>query len=159
MIKPCFWPRIECFSSGGQESQCLFCQSATTFQKDWCWSWGSNTLAPWCEELTLWKRPWCWERLKAGGEGDHRGWDGWMVSLTQWTWLWVDSGNWWWTGRPSRLQSMGLQRVGHDWMTELSWTELWPHWHFYCSSNTKTCSCLILGPLHWLLSRPGMPFT
>ena len=55
----------------------------------------SNTLAAWCEELTHWKRPWCWERLGAGGEGDDRGWDGWMASLTQWTWVWVNSGSWW----------------------------------------------------------------
>ena len=58
--------------------------------KDWCWSWSSNTLATWCKELTHWRRPWCWERLKAGGEGDDRGWDGWMASLTQWTWVWVN---------------------------------------------------------------------
>ena len=87
--------------------------------KDWCWSWNSNTLATWCEELTHWKRPWCWERLRAGGEVDDRGWDGWMASPTQWTWVWVDSGSWWWTGRPSILQFMGSQRVGHDWATEL----------------------------------------
>ena len=55
--------------------------------KEWCWSWNSNTLAIWCEELTHLKRPWCWERLKAGGEGDDRGWDGWMASPTQWTWV------------------------------------------------------------------------
>ena len=55
----------------------------------------SNTLATWCEELTQWKRPCCWERLKAGGEGDDRGWDGWMASPTQWTWVWVSSGSWW----------------------------------------------------------------
>ena len=54
-------------------------------------SWNSNTLATWCEELTHWKRPWCWERLKAGGEGDNRGWDGWMASLAQWTWIRVGS--------------------------------------------------------------------
>ena len=60
--------------------------------KDWCWSWSSNTLATWCEELTHWKRLWCWEGLKAGGEGDDRGWDGWMASPTQWTWVWVNSG-------------------------------------------------------------------
>ena len=54
---------------------------------DWCWSWSSNTLATWCEELTHWERPWCWERLRAGGEGDDRGWDGWMASPTQWTWV------------------------------------------------------------------------
>ena len=63
--------------------------------KDWCWSWNSNTLGTWCEELTHCKRPWCWERLKARGEGDDRGWDGWMASLTQWTWIWVNSKSWW----------------------------------------------------------------
>ena len=63
------------------------------------------------------KRPWCWERLKAGGEGDDRGGDGWMASSTQWTWVWAGSGSWWWTGKPGVLQSMGLQRVGHDWVT------------------------------------------
>ena len=71
-----------------------------------------------------WKRPWWWERLKAGGEGYDRGWDGWMTSLTQWTWVWVGSGNWWWTGRPGVLQSMGSQRITHNWATELNWTEL-----------------------------------
>ena len=86
--------------------------------KDWCWSWNSNTLATWCEELTHWKRLWCWERLKAG-EGDDRGCDGYMVSLTQWTWVWINSGSWWWTGRPSVLQSLGLQRVVHKWATVL----------------------------------------
>ena len=72
-------------------------------------------------EPTHRKRPWCWERLKAEGEGDDGGWDGWMASLTQWTWVWVNSGNWWWTGKPGVLQSMGSQRVGHDWATELNW--------------------------------------
>ena len=56
-----------------------------------CWSWSSNTLATWCKEQTHWKRPWCWEKLKAG-EGHYRGWDGWMASPTQWTWVWVKSG-------------------------------------------------------------------
>ena len=77
-----------------------------------------NTLATWCEELTHLKRPWCWERLNAGGEGDGRGWDGWMASLTQWTWVWVNSGSWWWIGKPGMLQSMGSQRIRHDWVTE-----------------------------------------
>ena len=86
--------------------------------KDWSSSWNSNTLATWCEEPTLWKRPWCWERLKAGGEGNDRGWDGWMASPTQWTWVRVNSRSWWWTGKPGVLQSMGSQRVGHDWATE-----------------------------------------
>ena len=71
--------------------------------KYWCWSWNSNTLATLCEELTHLKRPWCWERLKVGGEGDNRGWDGWMTSLTQWTWVWVNSRKWWWIGRPGIL--------------------------------------------------------
>ena len=90
--------------------------------KDWCWSWNSNTLATYCEELTYWKRPWCWERLKAGGEGDNREWDGWMAPPAQWTW--VNSGSWWWTGRPGVLQSTGSQRVRYDWATELNWTYL-----------------------------------
>ena len=89
--------------------------------EDWWWSWNSNTLVTWCEELTHLKWPWCWERLKVGGEGDDRGWDGWMASLTQRTWVWVNSGSWWWTGRPGMLQSMGLQRVGHNWVTELNY--------------------------------------
>ena len=92
--------------------------------KDWCWSWNSNTLATSCKELSHWKRPWCWEGLGAGGEGDGRGWDGWMASLTQWTWVWVDSGSWWWTGRPGVLWFIGLQRVGHNWATELNWRSL-----------------------------------
>ena len=81
----------------------------------WCWSWNSNTLATWCEELTHLKKPWCWERLKAGGEGDDKGWDGWMASPIHWTWIWVSSGSWWWTEKPGVLQSKGLQRVIHDW--------------------------------------------
>ena len=79
------------------------------------------------EKSWLWKRLWCWEGLGAGGEGDDRGWDGWTVSLTRWTWVWVNSGSWWWTGRPGALHLMGSQRVGHDWATELNWTELIPY--------------------------------
>ena len=82
--------------------------------KDWCWGWNSNISAAWCEELTHLKRPWCWERLKAGGEGDDRGWDGWMTSPTWWTWVWVSSRSWWWTGKPGVLQSMGSHRLS-DW--------------------------------------------
>jgi len=93
--------------------------------KEWCWSWRSSTLATSCEEFTHWKRLWCWEGLGAGGEGDDRGWDGWMASLTRWTWVSVNSGSWWGTGRPGVLRFMGSQRVGHDWVnwTELNWTE------------------------------------
>ena len=76
-----------------------------------------QTLATWCEEPTHWKRPWCWARLKAG-EGGDRGWDGWVASLTQWTWVWAISGTWWRTGKTGMLQSMRLQRVGHDLATE-----------------------------------------
>ena len=72
------------------------------------------------ETLILWppdvKRPWHWERFKAGGEGDDRGWDGWMASLTRWTWVWENSRRWWGTGKSGVLQSMVLQRVGHDWL-------------------------------------------
>ena len=66
------------------------------------------------------KDPDAWERLKAGGEGGDRGWDGWMASPTQWTWVWVSFGSWWWTGKPGMLQTMGSQRVGHDWATSLT---------------------------------------
>ena len=69
-------------------------------------------------------KDWCWEGLGAGGEGADRGWDGWVASPTRWTWVWVNSGSWWWTGRPGVLQFMGSQRVGHDCATELNWTEL-----------------------------------
>ena len=94
--------------------------------KDWCWRWNSNTLATSCKELTHWKRPWCWAGLGAGGEGDDRGWDGWMASPAWWTWVWVNSRSWWWTGRPGVLRFMGLQRVRHDWATELTdWLTEW----------------------------------
>ena len=92
--------------------------------KDWCWSWNSNDLATWCEELTHWKRPWCQERLKAGGEGNDRGSDGWMASPSWWTWVWASSRRWWWTGKPGMLQSMGSQRVRRDWATELNWINM-----------------------------------
>ena len=101
--------------------------------KKWRYSWNSKTSATSWKELTHWKRLWCWERLGAGGEGDNRGWDGWMASLTLWTWIWVNSGSWWWTGKTGMLRFMGSQRIGHDWATELNWTELI---HFvYCQEN------------------------
>ena len=88
--------------------------------KDWCWSWNSNIMATSSEELTHWKRPWCWEGLGAGGEEDDR--HGWMASPTRWSCVWVDSGSWWWTGRPGMLRFMGSQRLRRDWATELNWS-------------------------------------
>ena len=112
------------WTAGRSTSPCKRRSVLSVYWKDWCWSWNSNTLATWSEELTHLKRPWCWERSKVRGKGDNRGWDGWIASLTQWTWLWVNSRSWWWTGMPRMLQSMGLQRVGHDWATELNWIPL-----------------------------------
>ena len=92
--------------------------------KDWCWGWNSNTLATSHEELTHWKSPWCWEGLGAGGEGDDRGWGGWMASPTWYTSLSelrelvMDR-----EACPSRAAFMGSQRVRHDWVTELNWTD------------------------------------
>ena len=95
----------------------------------------------WCEELTHWKRPWCWERLKARGEGDDRGWDGWMASPTQWTWIWASSGRWWWTGKPCVLQSMGLQRVGHYWATEQQPHNIYRALVEKCDTGTRKWKC------------------
>ena len=92
----------------------------------WCWSCNSSTLATSWEELTHWKRPWCWEGLGAGGEGDDRGWDGWMASPTRWMWVWVNSESWWWTGRPGVLWFLGSQQVRHNWVTELNCTLFCP---------------------------------
>ena len=98
----------------------------------------------------------CWERWSEGGEGDDRGWDGWMPSPTQWAWVWMDSRSWWWTGRPGVLQFMGSQRLGHDWVTELT-------------DNLKCSTCESVYPLnvtnllslllfsHWVISGPLWP--
>ena len=131
--------------------------------KDWCWSWNSNTLATWCEDLTHLKRPWCWERLRARREGDDRGWDGWMASPTQWTWVWVDSGSWWWIGRPGMLWFMASQRVGHDWATELNWSMKMGRIHFHSLLKEKIYSTSLGG--HFVISSkskgihyfPGTP--
>ena len=120
--------------------------------KDWSWNWNSNTLATLCKELTYFKSPWCWERLKAGGEGDDRGWDGWMASLTRLTWVWVNFSSWWWTGRPGVLQSMELEIVRHNWGTEMNWTAAISFLCMYLENKWKsmlllfklTQSCLTL---------------
>ena len=96
---------------------------------------------------SLEKRPWCWERLKAE-EGDSRGWDGWMASSTQWTWIWVSSGSRWWRGKPGLLQSMGSQRVGPEW---LNWTirtfiiqALWTVMVYYIVCKTQMISAMFI---------------
>ena len=101
---------------GDQASQSWRKSTLNIHWKDWCWSWNSNTLATWFEELTHWKRPWCWERLKAG-EGDDRGWDGWMALPAIWTWVWVSSRSWWWTGKPGVHEVAKSQTGLHDWTT------------------------------------------
>ena len=126
--------------------------------KDWWWSWNSNTLAIWYKELIHWKRPRCWEKLKAGGEGGDRGWNDWMASPTQWTWVWASCGSWWWTGKPGVLQSMGLQRVGHDWATELNWKFS----HSFVTDSLQPMSCSLLGSsVRGILQQEywsGLPF-
>ena len=119
-FKLCGWRRLLNVPWTARRSNQLRKLTLNIHWKDWCWSWNSNILATWCEELTHLKRPWCWERLNVWGEGDDRGWDGWMALLTQWTWAWVKPGSWWWTGKPGMLQSMGSHRVRHDW---LNWTD------------------------------------
>ena len=89
----------------------------------WIFIWRADAEAPtlWPPDAKSWltgKKPWCWERLKAGGGGGNRGWDGWLASLTQWTWIWANYGRWWRTGKPDVLQSIGLQRVRYDLVTE-----------------------------------------
>ena len=85
-----------------------------------CWGWNSNTFATWCEELTHWKRPWCQERLKAGWKGDDRRWNGWMASLTWWTWVWSSSRSWWWTGKLCAAV-YGVTKIQTEWV---NWGEL-----------------------------------
>ena len=109
------------------------------------WYWRRLLRAPWTarrskqsiEELTDLRRPWCWERLKVWGEADNRGWDGWMASPTRWTWVWVNSGSWWWTGRLGKLLSVGSQKVRHDWVTELNSPTQW-------LNNSNICICIYM---------------
>ena len=89
-----------------------------THWKGWCWRWNTGILVTLCEQPTHWKSPWCWERLRAEGKESVRGWDGWMALPMHRTWTWANSKRWWGTRRPGVLQSMGSQRVRHDWATE-----------------------------------------
>ena len=87
---------LETFGQQGDPNQSILKEINPEYSLEGlCWSWSSNTLATWCEEPTHWKRLWCWKRLKAGEEGDDRGWDGWMASPSQWTWVWANSRRWW----------------------------------------------------------------
>ena len=112
-----------------------------------------------CKVLTHWKSLWCWEGLGAGGEEDNRGWDGWMASLTWWTWVWVNYGSWWWTGVPVVLWFMGSQRVGHDWMnlTELNILSCRPLKLDVRMGHGHQFACLSLSSSLWegMLSWPG----
>ena len=98
-----------------------------------------NILATWCKEPIHWKRPWCWEKLKAGGEGGDRGWDGYTASLTQWTWIWTNCRRYCRTGKPGVLQSMGSQRVTRY---LANWTET-PMLAYFCFPQ----SCHVLSKL------------
>ena len=119
----CFWTMVlektlESPLTARRSNKPILKEALNIQWKDWCWNWNSNILTTWYKELTHWKRPWCWEGLGAGGKGDDRGWDGWMASPTLWTWVWVDAGSCWWTGRP------GVHGVAKS-QTQLSnWTEL-----------------------------------
>ena len=133
------------------------CQPFITFSRIqyWCWRWSSNMLATWCQEWAQWKRPWCWERLKAKREAGGRGWNGLIASLTQWTWIWANSGRWWRTEEPSMLQSMGLQRAGHNLATERQ-VHFNPHFKYVygiCVCLTTQGrweqACLLLFTLHY----------
>ena len=104
-------------------------------------------------KMTHWERPWCWEGMGAGRSGDDRGWDGWMASLTRWTWVWVNSGSWRWTGRPGMLWFMGSQRVGHDRATELNWIYMELLWFYmYCLNIHIICQVLYI-PYHIQFSQ------
>ena len=150
----CFWTvvlrRLKSLGLQDQTSKSYRKSILNVHWRDWCWSWKLQYFGHLMEKLTHLKRPWCWERLGAGGERDDRGWDGWMASPTQWTWVWMNSGSWRWTGRPGVLQFMGSQRVGHDWATELNWlkTALFSIGHFW-GVPTPPNSLLLGMPWHF----------
>ena len=116
-----YWRRLLRVSwTARRSNQSLLKEISPEYSYDGFWSWSSNTLATWWEELTHWKRPWCWEGLRAGGEGGDTGWDGWMASLTQWTWVWVNSG----TGIGQGAWHAAVHGVAKSWIRLSDWTEL-----------------------------------
>ena len=129
----------------------------------WYWSWNSNTLAAWCEELTHLKKPSCWERLKAGGEADNRGWDGWMASPTKWAWVCVKSGSWWWTGRSGVLHPWGHKKSDPT-VTELNWSSFTggnfskssPSWFHLKTARAPWSS--VKNILPFVTATPPVPF-
>ena len=143
----------ESFGLQGDPTSPFWRRSALGFLwKESCWSWNSSTLATSCKGLTHWKIFWCWEGLGAGGEGDDRGWNGWMASRTRWTWVWLNSERWWWTGRPGMLWFMGSHRVRHDWVIELNWTEypsLFSTFSVPFSSSCQCCEHVIFSKALW----------
>ena len=132
--------------TAGRSNQSILKEISPEYSlEELCWSWNSNTLATWCEELTHWQWPWCWEKWRQSEkemtEDQIVGWDCWMASPTWWTWVWASSGSWWCTQKPGVLQSMGWQRVGHSWATELNWN----HFKIELKSKLKHiyfCLCL-----------------
>ena len=122
----CWWRLLQVPWSSGRSNQSILKETSLGKSwKDWCWGWNSNSLATSCKELTHWKRLWCWEGLGAGGDDEDRRWDGWMTSPTRCTWIWVNSGSWWWTGRPGRaaIHKVTKSRTRLSEWTELNWTE------------------------------------
>ena len=134
--------------------------------KDWCWSWNCNMLATTCKVLIHYKRPWSLEGLGAGGEGDDRGWDGWMALTTRWIWVWGDCVSWWWTGRPGVLWFMGSQESHRT--ERLNWTELnrslcwnFPCFHSRClrfPRHINYIDHIWIGLPHWA-TQCAVPFT
>ena len=115
----------------------------------------AETPVLWAPGVKNWlmKRPWCWESLKAGGEGDDKRWDGWMASPIQWTWVWASSRSWWWTGKPGELQSMGSQRVRHNWVTQLNWSLKRSKISIWCRAMLSHFRCVWLQPMD--CGQPG----
>ena len=121
----------------------------TNWNQSWIFIWWTDAkveapiLWPPDAESTHWKRTWCWERLKAR-KGNNRGWNVWMASLTQRTWAWAISGSWWWTLKPGMLQSVRVQRVVHDWVTDLNWNKIQYMWLEFQINNGFCSRCEIL---------------